>query len=84
MRWELKRMLLGIFLAVVSIWCLLFASGNAVLSWFSVFLLILAAGNFAGGYVGNQPGPRKPREKDLPDYPMENDDTDNNKKEQET
>lgn len=76
---ELKWMLLGIFLAVVSVWCLLFASGNAVLSWFSVFLVILAVGSFAGGYTGGQPGNKEP-----PDYPMGNDDTDNNKKEQET
>lgn len=73
---ELKWMLLGVFLAVVSVWCLLFASGNAVLSYLSVFLLILGVGFFAGGYSGG-----RPRNAEPPDYQMENIDIENNEKE---
>lgn len=66
----LKWMLTGIFLAVASIWCLLF--GGAVLGWASVFLLILAIGFFAGGYGYGQQKDAGP-----PEYP-----TENNEKEQ--
>lgn len=61
----LKWMLLGIFLAVISVWCLLF--GGTILGWLSVFLLILAVGCFAGGYSFGQPKNTEP-----PEYPIEN------------
>lgn len=67
----LKWMLMGIFLAVVSVWCLLY---GGVLAAASVFLIILAAGFFMGGYTCGQKKNPYP-----PEYPMEN-----NKKEQES
>lgn len=66
MQWELKWMLLGGFLAIVGLWCLIW---GGVLSVVSVFVMILAVGFFAGGYCGGRPGNgSKP-----PEYPIEKD-----------
>ncbi len=64
MRKDLKWMLMGIFLAVASVWCMLW---GGILTALSVFLIILAAGFFAGGYTYGRPQNSVP-----PEYPMEN------------
>lgn len=67
---DLKWMLMGIFLAVVGVWCALM---GGILAGLSVFVIILAVGFFAGGYAYTHQCNTEP-----PEYPMEN-----NEKEQE-
>ncbi len=68
---ELKMMLLGVFLAAVSIWCLLFGQNSAFFGWTSIILILAAIISFTSGFAPNPPG-----EKDPPDYP--NDEKENN------
>lgn len=63
---NLKMMLLGIFLAAASIWCLLFGQNSAFFGWTSIILILAAIISFASGFA-----PGFPDEKDPPEYPNE-------------
>ncbi len=59
----LKWMLLGIFLAVLSVWCLLAGEGDAVFAVVSVILPIVAIVCFATGFSLERE-PENPRDKE--------------------
>ncbi len=59
----LKSMLLGIFLAVLSVWCLLAGEGNAFFTAVSIMLPIVAIVCFAAGFSFERE-PENPRDKE--------------------
>lgn len=61
----LKWMLLGIFLAVLSVWCLLAGAGDTVFAVASVILPIVAIVCFATGFsFEREPKGENPRDKE--------------------
>lgn len=63
---NLKMMLLGIFLAALSVWCLLFGQNSVFFGWTSIILILAAIISFTSGFA-----PGFPNEKDPPEYPNE-------------
>jgi len=54
----MKRMLLGIFLMLCSIWCLIFSEGNIFFDAASIILALFALAYFGSGFCTKEPEER--------------------------